>query len=91
MVIRLLGVKPKGGKEKEAPEFLNRKIGKGRVYLKFDAQKYDRQNRLLTYLYMKNKTFVNAHFIKKGLAEIDSEIPFRLMPKFYKLQEGVDS
>ncbi len=87
IVIRLLGVKPKGGKKEEALEFLKKKIGKGKVFLKFDAQKYDDQNRLLAYLYMKNKTFVNAHLIKKGLADIDSEIPFRLMPKFYKLRQ----
>lgn len=88
IVVRLIGVKPKGGKEKEALEFLKKKIGKGRIYLRFDTHKYDQQNRLLAYLYMKNKTFVNAHLIKKGLAEIDSEIPFRLMSKFYKLKQG---
>ena len=86
IVIRLLGVKPRGGKEKEALEFLKKKIGKGKVFLKFDTQKYDDQNRLLAYLYMKNKTFVNAHLIKRGLAEIDVEIPFRLMTKFYRLR-----
>ena len=86
IVVRLIGIKPKGGKEKEAIDFLKRKIGKGKIYLRFDTHKYDQQNRLLAYLYMKNKTFVNAHLIKKGLAEIDSEIPFRLMPKFYKLK-----
>ena len=86
-VIRLLGVKPLKGKEREAMEFLSKKIGRGKVYLKFDAQKYDRENRLLAYLYMKNKTFVNAHLIKKGLAEVDSEIPFRLMQKFYRLKQ----
>ena len=86
MVVRLLGVKPLGGKEREALEFLNKKIGKGRVYLKFDAQKYDGKNRLLAYLYMKNKTFINAHLIKRGLAEVDSEIPFRMMPKFFRLR-----
>lgn len=86
VIVRLLGVKPIKEKKREAFEFLSRKIGKGKVYLKFDAQKYDRQNRLLAYLYMKNRTFVNAHLIKKGLAEVDPEIPFRLMQKFSKLR-----
>ncbi|RMH79143.1 MAG: site-specific DNA-methyltransferase, partial [Calditrichaeota bacterium] len=71
VVVRLLGVKPKSDKVAQAEQFLNTKIGKGRIFLKFDGEKYDRENHLLAYVYMKNKTFINAHLIKRGYAEVD--------------------
>ncbi len=85
LTIRLLGVKPKKESFRQAMEFLKLKIGNGRILLKFDVQKYDNENRLLAYVYMKNKTFINAHLIKKGYAEIDSEFPFKYRSKFEKL------
>ena len=66
----------------EAIDFLENKIGKGRVFLKFDSEKYDSKNHLLAYLYMKNKTFINAHLLKQGFADIDMEIPFKYIKKF---------
>ena len=35
--------------------------------MRFDETKYDKQNNLLCYLYLENKTFINAHLIKKRL------------------------
>ncbi|EHO42546.1 DNA methylase N-4/N-6 domain protein [Caldithrix abyssi DSM 13497] len=83
--IRLLGVKPKPEKINEALEFLNLKVGKSKIFLKFDQIKYDQNNHLLAYVYMKNKTFINAHLIKQGFADIDDEFPFSLSDKFKKL------
>ena len=85
ILIRLIGIKPIQGKEKSAVNFLKLKIEKRKIFLKFDEQKYDSQNHLLAYVYMKNKTFINAHLLKMGLAEIDDAIPFRLHQKFKKL------
>jgi len=85
LVVRLLGVKPRGDFLDAAREFLEKKIGKGQIFLKFDAEKYDRENRLLAYVYMKNKTFINAHLIKQGFADIDLEIPFKYRKKFLSL------
>ena len=34
---------------------------------------------------MKNKTFINAHLVKEGFAEVDLEFPFRYKSKFEKL------
>ncbi len=83
--VRLLGVQPRLALAKEAKQFLETKIGKGQIFLRFDAEKYDEQNRLLAYVYMKNKTFINAHLIKHGYAEIDVEIPFKNKAKFQAL------
>jgi site-specific DNA-methyltransferase (adenine-specific) len=69
--VRLIGVKPVEGKKIEAIEFLQKLIKGQKVFLKFDEKKYDDQDNLLAYLYLKNKTFVNRHLIRSGLVEIE--------------------
>ena len=54
--------------------------------MKFDSQKYDQNNNLLCYLYLKNKTFINAHLIKNGLTEVDMESAYKHKNKFLKLR-----
>jgi len=85
ILVRLLGVKRKNDTVSEALSFLENKIGKGHVFLRFDSEKYDRENHLLAYVYMKNKTFINAHLLKYGLADIDMEIPFKYINKFQEI------
>jgi len=82
LVIRLLGVKEKKIVNGEAIEFLKEKTYGEKVFLKFDNQKYDDQNHLLCYLYLKNKTFINAHLIKAGLVEVDRSVNFKYKEKF---------
>ncbi len=84
-VIKLIGIEPKKESYDQAMEFLKKKIGKGKIFLKFDDLKYDKENNLLAYVYMKNKTFINAHLIKNGYAKINSEFPFKYKSKFEKL------
>jgi len=67
--IRLIGVRPLEGKKTEAVEFLQELVKGQKVFLKFDEKKYDEQDNLLAYLYLKNKTFVNRHLIRSGLVE----------------------
>jgi site-specific DNA-methyltransferase (adenine-specific) len=85
LIVRLLGVKPKQETIEKAKQFLEKKIGKGQIFLKFDVEKYDKDNHLLAYVYMKNKTFINAHLIKHGYAKIDLEFQFRNLSKFQYL------
>jgi len=47
--------------------------------------KYDHRNQLLCYLYLENKTFINAHLIKSGFVKVDSEIDFKYKNKFLNL------
>lgn len=82
LIIRLIGVKPVSGKEKEAIKFLEKKILKRQIYLLYDDIKYDEENRLMAYVYMKNKTFINAHLLKNNLCEIDDKFDFKYMEKF---------
>lgn len=41
-----------------------------RVYLEFGKQKYDRYNRMLAYVYLENGTFLNAHLLEVGMANV---------------------
>ena len=83
--IRLLGVKEIAEKAAEAVNFLRGKTRGRKVFLKFDSVKYDDRKNLHCYLYLKNKTFVNAHLIKKGLAAVDKSVEFSCRAKFEKL------
>lgn len=87
LVIRLLGIKEKKIVNGEAMEFLREKIKGQKVFLKYDKIKYDKKNTLLCYLYLKNKTFINAHLLKRGLAEVDNTIDFKHKNKFLSIGE----
>ncbi|HXL58488.1 MAG TPA: hypothetical protein VN958_19635, partial [Chitinophagaceae bacterium] len=49
---------------------------------------YDSENNLLCYLYLQNKTFINAHLIKSGLVHSDRESDFKYKEKFISLSEA---
>ena len=85
MKIRLLGVKELTEKKNEAVNFLREKTKGQKVFLKYDAVKYDDDKNLLRYLYLKNKTFINAHLIKHGLVAVDKSADFSFKSKFEKL------
>jgi site-specific DNA-methyltransferase (adenine-specific) len=84
--IRLLGVKERPEKIGEAVKFLKEKTQGQKVFMKFDNFKYDEKNKLLCYLYLWNKTFLNAHLIKNGLADIDTSFDYKCKSKFLDLQ-----
>lgn len=83
--VRLLGIKVDAVRREEAMQFLKEMLKGERVFLKFDATNHDDEHRLLAYVYLKNKTFVNARLLKRGFAEVDESIPFRLKEKFMAL------
>ena len=87
LMIRLIGVKPKSKDFDKAKQFLIKKILHRQIFLKFDESKYDKDNNLMAYLYMKNKTFINAHLLKEGFAEVDQEFPFKYKSRFEKFQK----
>lgn len=87
-LVKLLGVKPNPKKKNEAINFI-RKLSQGHnISLRFDEIMYDSDNNLLAYLYLKNKTFVNAHLIKSKLVFVDMEKKFRYKDKFEKLYQA---
>jgi site-specific DNA-methyltransferase (adenine-specific) len=86
LVVRLIGVKEKEAVNGQAIIFLIEKTMGQKVFMKFDNQKYDEGNNLLCYLYLKNKTFINAHIIKEGLVDVDSLTDFKYKNKYLDLQ-----
>ncbi len=87
LTIKLLGVKENPTINGKATAFLVEKTRGKRVFLKYDNVKYDHENNLLCYLYLENKTFINAHLIKNGLVKVDSEIDFKYKEKFLNLAQ----
>jgi site-specific DNA-methyltransferase (adenine-specific) len=87
--VRLLGVKERAEKNGEAFQFLAEKTKGQKVFLRFDnSVKYDEKNNLLCYLYLWNKTFLNAHLIKKGLVDVDTTLNYKYKPRFIHLKAG---
>ena len=86
LTVRLMGIKQDVLKNGKATEYLVNKIQGQKVFMKYDQTKYDSENRLLCYLYLKNKTFVNAHLVKEGLVIVDAEMVFKYKEKFLELQ-----
>lgn len=84
LTIRLIGVKQKKELNDKAIEFLKLKTKGQKVFLKFDDIKYDKENNLMAYIYLKNKTFLNAHLIKRGLVEVDLSYQFQKREQFVK-------
>jgi site-specific DNA-methyltransferase (adenine-specific) len=80
-VVRLLGVRQNGLTDREAVAFLERMTKNKRVFLKFDPVRGDAPPRFC-YLYLKNKTFVNAHLIRTGLVDVDMSVEYRKRTKF---------
>jgi len=85
LVIKLLGVKNNPQKINEAMNYLRDKTNKQKVFLKFDNLKYDKKNNLLCYLYLQNKTFINAHLIKDGYVLVNNEMDYKYKEKFINL------
>lgn len=85
LTVRLLGVKERPAVNGNAVKFLRELTLGKRIYMRYDEVKYDEQQMLLCYLYLSNRTFVNAHMLKRGLADVDHSFAFRYQAKFDKL------
>jgi len=80
--IRLLGIKKKIGNYRQTCSFLKGITKDNKVFLRFDNVKYDKDGNLLCYLYLKNKTFINAHLIKHGYAGVDTSLNYKYQNRF---------
>lgn len=86
LLVRLIGVKENKALDGKAVNFISEKTKGQKVFLKFDSTKYDNEGNLLCYLYLRNKTLVNAHLIKMKLADVDTSIDYKYKAKFLKLR-----
>jgi site-specific DNA-methyltransferase (adenine-specific) len=87
--IRLLGVSPLNTRRTEAMRYLKDLVDGQKIYLRFDQTRHDRDGRTLGYMYLSNRTFVNARLIKAGLAGIDEEFPFEKANLFQRYHNQV--
>lgn len=87
VTVKLIGIDIIETKKQEAINFLRQKIKGQRLFLKFDDLKYDKDNNLICYLYLKNKTFINAHLIKSGFVAVDNASEYKYKEKFLKYLE----
>lgn len=82
LVVRLLGVEPNPTTAVQARQYIASKTKGHRVFMRFDDIKYDSENCLMCYLYLENKTFINAHLLKEKLAIPDMVTPYKYRQKF---------
>lgn len=87
VTIRLLGIKDRAESQNEAKCFLQEKTKGHKVYMRYDSVKYDSDNHLLCYLYLENRTFLNAHLLKNDLADVDYSYDFKYKKKFETLSQ----
>lgn len=85
MTVRLIGIKQDPKINGKATEFLLSKFKGNKVFLKYDDIKYDANNYLMVYMYLENKTFINAHLLKNRLALVDESIDYKYKTKFLNL------
>jgi site-specific DNA-methyltransferase (adenine-specific) len=88
--MRLLGIKIRKNKAAAAMAFLEKKTKSQAVYVRFDQNSADGEGNWLGYLYLKNRTFLNAHLIKAGFAVPDRQEKFRYLDRFIKYQQEVE-
>ena len=82
LIIKLLGIKENPQFSDKAIDFLQSKFQKRKIFLKYDAVKYDAENNMLCYVYLDNKTFVNNHLVRTGYVTVDTDFEYSCKNKF---------
>jgi site-specific DNA-methyltransferase (adenine-specific) len=90
LTVRLIGISEIAAQREQAVEFLKSKTKGQKILLKFDEKKHDEHGNLLSYVYLKNKTFVNAHLIKSGLVSIDTRAEYKSRTRFQSLHDQAE-
>lgn len=67
----------------EASKFTKEMVLKKKVHLEFESRiKHDRYGRLLAYVFLPDRTFLNALIIKEGYGQASAPHPFKYYRKF---------
>ena len=82
LIIKLLGIKENPQFSDKAIDFLQSKFQKRKIFLKYDAVKYDAENNMLCYVYLDNKTFINNHLVGTGYVTVDTDFEYSCKNKF---------
>jgi hypothetical protein len=84
--LRLLGIQARPGLEEKAVSFLRARTKGQKVFVGDEKALPD--GSAAGYLYLKNRTLLNAHLIKRGLALADDSVPHRHAARFATYQKG---
>jgi len=87
LVVRLLGIKIAKNKSEEAKKYLENYVKGRQVFLKFDPKFKPENGEIPTYVFLKNKIFINKEMIKMGFAYVE-ETDFRYKKNFTKIKPG---
>lgn len=85
LVASFLGVKIV--KKKEALDYLKNYILGKNIFIKYDDIQILKKDRIMGYIYLKNKIFVNSYLIKAGYAVPSDETEYKYKSKFIKIFE----
>lgn len=88
LIIKLIGIKENPSVYEKAHKYLIDKLSDKKVFIKHDKAKHDHNNHLMAYLYLENKTFINAHLLKENLALVDNTFEFKFKRKFNEIANG---
>jgi len=86
-VVHIIGIKQDNASIDDAISFLVNKFNNRKVFLRHEAVNYG-DGHLPAYVYLDNKTFINAHLLKNRFAFVDVSVPFKLMDNFLTLRNG---
>jgi DNA modification methylase len=85
--IKLIGIKADAGKREKAIDYLEQKLPGQQVFLKYDDAVKEADGYKPVYLYLRNKTFINAHLIKENLVQVDESYEFKHRERFLRYRE----
>lgn len=85
--VELIGVEPIPEQREPAMQFLRDATRGQRVFMKYDQEKHTDDGAVRAYLYLENRTFLNAHLIKRGLAEVDTRSDYAHKERFLRSAE----
>lgn len=84
LIVKLLGIKEIPRFSGNAVDFLESKLQKRKVFLRYDIIKHDDKNNMLCYVYLDNKTFINVHLLRTGYVTVDTTFEYSCKKKFLK-------
>jgi site-specific DNA-methyltransferase (adenine-specific) len=86
--VNLIGISVKEQTRRQAVSYLEKKLKKQQVFLKYDRKVPQTDSGVVPcYLYLRNKTFINAHLLKEGLVSVDETIDFEHKKRFLQYSQ----
>jgi site-specific DNA-methyltransferase (adenine-specific) len=85
--IKLIGIRADPRKRERAVDYLEQKLAGQQVFLKYDDMVKEVDGYKSAYLYLRNKTFINAHLIKENLVFVDESYEFKHRDRFLRYRE----